>query len=200
MIERSQYKIEERKKSKEKMHRAAKDGNMVKILTLLNYGKNINATDERRNTPLHYALYCRKLETVKLLVRIGADISIGNIDGETPLHLAVDTLNTNFVKVILDRGPNLNARDKDGNTPLHTLVGNHYYNNDTMVDITIILEMLLKAGADPTITNNEGKTPLRIYDILTSNTKVHRSILIVQFLEQYAAMLEIKEPDMTDDD
>ena len=51
---------------------------------------------------------------------------------------------------------NINAQDKDGNTPLLWLMGmDHFEDGRSTKDI---IDVLLAAGADTTITNKAGKS------------------------------------------
>jgi len=60
---------------------------------LLNQGIDINATDDRNNTALHWAVGQMRLEAVKLLVENGADKSLKDNFGRTPLDAALARLN-----------------------------------------------------------------------------------------------------------
>ena len=49
----------------------------------------INAVDEDRMTPLHYASFNGHFETVKILIKKGADPNFKDGDDMTALHLAL---------------------------------------------------------------------------------------------------------------
>jgi ankyrin repeat protein len=70
---------------------AAKHGCHAMMEILLTTGEaNVNAFDSARgNTALHFAVYYKQLEMVKLLVKFGAKM-IKNKKEITPLHLAND--------------------------------------------------------------------------------------------------------------
>ena len=101
---------------------------------------NINIADRHGNTALHLAVWCSK-------------------DDFTQLHWACysgyyyrgDV--TKVLELVYVRGHNINVQDNDGNTPLHYACGNGYSD---------IVETLMLAGADETITNDEGKTPAQV--------------------------------------
>jgi hypothetical protein len=56
----------------------------------------------------------------------------------------------------LENGAYVNVKAKDGSTPLHWACANRYGGKDAVVSL------LLEKGADPTITDDYGKTPLQI--------------------------------------
>lgn len=89
-------------------------------------------------TPLHWAAYSGRTETVKPLVEAGADINSRNEDGLTPLHVAASRGHLDFIKFLIknypireeidDSNPNINleAVTSDGWTAVHyALIGNH---------------------------------------------------------------------------
>uniref|UniRef100_A0ABD2XKQ9 Uncharacterized protein n=1 Tax=Trichogramma kaykai TaxID=54128 RepID=A0ABD2XKQ9_9HYME len=120
----------------------------------------VDARDKRGNTPLHAALARKHLKLVELLLTRGADANLANEDGWTPLHDICRRYNDD-VKTLqlflgigaeLDRPVQLDVQDETGNTPLHLALG--YCRNQKMA------LSLLKHGASPNLTNQEGGTPL----------------------------------------
>ncbi|XP_014231263.2 ankyrin-1-like [Trichogramma pretiosum] len=86
-----------------------------------------------------------------------------NEDGSTPLHIICsrDNERDDLAKILFKLGDvkhqpvQINAQDKSGDTPLH-LVLRSKYNRRWLV------ELLLRKGANPNLTNNEGSTALHI--------------------------------------
>ena len=72
--------------------------------------------------------------------------------GENALHLAADRRDPT-ISIMLKHVNRINAQDKMGETPLHRAVR---ANSKQNVDI------LLRHGADPTMTNGHGDTPLQL--------------------------------------
>ena len=111
-----------------------------------------NASDEY--SPLGLAAFFRRREIVRYLLRAGADPrQASRHGGFTPLHSAVATdaapVDIEIVRMLLDKGAESNAKSQSGSTPLHT-VG---FTGDRES-----LALLMEHGADPAITNNDGKT------------------------------------------
>ena len=80
-------------------------------------GADPNARIEGGFTPLHWAVYKGKAETVEALARAGANPKARNKEGSTPLHFAAAKGTAKTVNALLDAGANPKARDKNGRTP-----------------------------------------------------------------------------------
>jgi ankyrin repeat protein len=151
---------------------------------LLNGGAKPDARDEWGRSPLHYAASSGSYNIAKLLIERGADVNALDADAQTPLHKAVDVSRSkekmfdNYAVAILllAHGANPNIQDKYYfRTPLH------YAARNGAVDI---VKEMLERGADPTIRDHKGKTPLdlareeghdEIVQILTSHIQqMHR--------------------------
>ncbi|XP_043568342.1 ankyrin repeat domain-containing protein 22 isoform X2 [Chiloscyllium plagiosum] len=65
-----------------------KSRNEALIKMLLNAKVDINATDDKGNSALHYACQMKSKRIVSILARANADTSIANKNGETPLDIA----------------------------------------------------------------------------------------------------------------
>src|SRR5678816_2552581 len=96
------------------------------------------------------------------LLKRGADIHETDKNGVTPLHHAVRFRSPAAVKALLEHGANVNqVCRRSGSTPLHRAV------TQTGAPGTAgrkraafeIIQLLLAAGADPTIRNKVGKRP-----------------------------------------
>ena len=99
---------------------------------------DVNIADRYNgNTALHYAVWYRK------------------DSGYTQLHWACGYRGdvTEVLRLVYVRGLTINVQDNDGNTPLHIACSNRHSD---------IVETLMLAGADETITNDDGKTPAQM--------------------------------------
>lgn len=70
-------------------------------------------------TPLHYAAYKGREETVRVILELGGQIDLKCIGGKTPLMWAVHTRNKNMVHLLLDHGADVNIEDSRRLTALH---------------------------------------------------------------------------------
>lgn len=138
------------------------------IETLINIG-DIDLLDDSHSTPLHYASKYGQKETVNFLLSNNANLNIQNNIGRTPIHEAIiyigsEPVNTerknNYLTLIsnLITTDNKDMRDNSGNTALH----HAYYHREHD-----IINILLQKGCNPTIQNNDGKTPKEIESIET---------------------------------
>jgi len=67
---------------------AGRDGGQEIVMVLITYGAEVNVTDERGWTPLHFAAMHGRVENAKILINNGAQVSPKDRLGKTPLHWA----------------------------------------------------------------------------------------------------------------
>ena len=158
------------------------DGQMDLVKLLLNTGSDPNIADKNGDSILHSAMYgCCSTETVQAIIDHGARINVVNKDKATPLLLACSTAQRESVRLLLGTKADPNIADADGDTSLHAAVAADS-SNETLQEIldygadvnavnkrgrTALLlscfyrqvdsvNVLLKAGAKPTLTDKEG--------------------------------------------
>jgi uncharacterized protein len=108
-------------------------------------------------TPLIWAARSGSLDAISLLLDAGADINLPGSTGDdwdaTPLQHAILQRQPAAVRLLLDRGADLNRSGGPGNslTPLLLSAGD---------PDPAILTLLLAHGADPTVEDENGVTPL----------------------------------------
>ncbi|CAB0029122.1 unnamed protein product [Trichogramma brassicae] len=134
-------------------HVACKYGYKDVVKKFLELGQDPNCLEQKFvDPPLHLALKHQHKDVIELLLRSGADANMANKDGLTPLHVMckVGVSEELFFKVNdeLKKPVQVNARDKLGRTPLH------------FACYETVAARLLKSGADPTLADEDGSTPL----------------------------------------
>ncbi|MFZ3231686.1 MAG: ankyrin repeat domain-containing protein [Pseudobdellovibrio sp.] len=138
----------------------------VKKLLKLN-PEFVHARDQYKFTPLHLAAG-DVLEIAKILLANGADLHAVDDDGSTPLHCALYPEMTDF---LISKGAKLNALDNNGDTPLIGLASeDEGYES---------MEVLLEAGASPSIKNKNGETAL---DIARGRGEEDKIEMLLEFL------------------
>ena len=135
----------------------ARNGHLPVLALLLRVGADVNKAGFLGERPLHVAAGNGHAAFVERLLQAGAAVNAQDDFGDTALSYAVIRGHENIVKILLERllqeGANVNARNEDGGTALHSAVLEGHEN---------IVAMLLDAGADTTLTDNEDQTALQI--------------------------------------
>ncbi len=67
---------------------AVKDGDIDQVKLLIAKGADLNTTDDKGGTPLHWAAYYNRKDIAKLLLMQGADLYIKDKYGLTPIDVA----------------------------------------------------------------------------------------------------------------
>ncbi len=172
-----------------------------KIINLyIEKGANPNARGNTfKNTPLMWAIANAQTEAALCFVQHPeVDISIGDARSKMPLHFAIvkgythrdrDSGNENatsfgvIINALLERAAKdtriINAQDSKGNTPLHYAAVHR--------DLGLV-EKLKNAGADITITNNQGQKPADLLNITYIEAKKILSSITLPY-----TMLQEKE-------
>ena len=106
-------------------------------------------------TPLIWAARSGSVDAINVLLDSGADVNLPGSTGDnwdaTPLQHAILQRQAAAAQVLLDRGADLNLGGPGSLTPLFLAAG------DTD---PAILKLLLAHGADPTVEDENGATPL----------------------------------------
>ena len=109
---------------------AAHFGHIETLQFLISRGGNINAVSKHAMnvTPLHAALFGRRLEAAKALVEAGADVTPRRGGsgwlraGWTALHYCAGYGFAELVEPLIDRGADIKAPDDEGKTPLEVAI------------------------------------------------------------------------------
>jgi hypothetical protein len=70
-------------------------------------------------TALHLAVYERKVEGVKVLLKCGAAVDAKTLHFRTPLHIACIIGEDVICAQLLSAGASVNEQDYEQNTPVH---------------------------------------------------------------------------------
>ncbi|XP_049767599.1 speckle-type POZ protein-like [Schistocerca cancellata] len=141
------------KEKDRRLIKAAKQGTVDDVRTLLAAGADVGAREEdsTRRTALHYAAAEGHVEAARCLVEAGAEMGARTSRGNTPLHRAAWNGHAAVVRLLTASSADPNAWSEGGWTPLHDAAFNGHAQAATA---------LLLAGADRRARNNEGKTAL----------------------------------------
>ena len=129
---------------------------LLSVLEKADGGVDLNAKDEEDLTPLHMAaMMCGNdscFEYFYTLLENGADPECLSQGGRNVLHLAARARNPAVVGYLADRVPKLiHCRDVHGRTPIF---------DACMSGIIESVSSLIRAGADVSVHDNQGWTPL----------------------------------------
>lgn len=124
---------------------------------LINHGANVNLKDQLQDSPYLYAGAEGKLEILKMTVAAGADLQSVNRYGGTALTPAAHHGHEEVVRYLLTTTIDVNQVNSLGWTALLEAVilgdGGPAYQN--------IIELLVTAGADLSLADDNGVTPLQ---------------------------------------
>lgn len=132
------------------MLRAAERGDASRLALFIKAGMSVDARDSRDWTPLMVAAFNGNEAAARLLIENGADPMARDRAGYTPLHWAALKGYGEVVSLVAHR-MDCNVQSTSGLTPLlQAAAAGHIP----------VMEMLLRAGADPNLESGEGWTPL----------------------------------------
>jgi len=135
-------------------------GHLEVVQHLVDYGADIDIKNNDDATPLHRACTGGHLEVVDLLVSSGADPTVQTEFQWTPLMCASSWCRVDVVRYLLGIKAvrtTIEAQSEHGHTALHHAL---WITDITPADRLEVLKLLVEAGANPTVTNNEGHTPM----------------------------------------
>ena len=128
------------------------DGATDSVQVLIDAGADINILNYDGHSLLHDACEFGSLEIVKILVSVGAGVRVTNGERHTCLHAAAEAGHTEIVRYLVSLPDvDVNQETVDSYTALHRAV--MHVERD-------VVQVLIDAGADIDIQNNEGRSPL----------------------------------------
>jgi len=161
------------------LHAAATNGDLGKVIQLLQKGTPVNAHWVEGYTALHLAADEGHADVAFALIKAGANIRVkaGHFN-ETPLHTAALRGATEIVEALLKAGANVNALDNRKRMPLHYAASGY---EGTLT----AAKMLLKAGARVDARDEDRDTPLAV-------AALHQNLGVVYLLVGAGASLTKK--------
>ena len=130
----------------------ASAGALDLVKEVLSKGAFINSKlPQNGSTALHMAIWLQHQNVAEHLITAGADCEVKDNDGCRPIHTAAWAAfegDPKTLTLLLEKQVELEPVSNTGNTPLHFAASS----SDTCV------RLLLEAGANPLIKNNDGLT------------------------------------------
>lgn len=121
---------------------------------LIDAGADVNAKDGIQDSAFLYAGAEGLDEILRMTIEAGADVKSTNRYGGTALIPASEHGHVSTVKILIAAGVPVDHVNKLGWTAMHEAI----ILNDGGPDQVETVRLLLEAGADPDITENEGRT------------------------------------------
>ncbi|MFT7807796.1 ankyrin-3-like isoform X4 [Arapaima gigas] len=133
--------------------RAARAGNLDKVLEYLKGGVDINTCNQNGLNALHLAAKEGHLDLVEELLDKGAAVDSATKKGNTALHIASLAGQQEVAKLLMKRGADVNAQSQNGFTPLYMAAQENHLD---------VVRYLLENGGNQSIATEDGFTPLAI--------------------------------------
>jgi len=151
------------------------NNNLKGVRLYLDAGMDVNKTGRYGITALHRAIENGLKDMAQLLITRGADQNRGyGSDRMTPIILAAKRGHSQIVFLLAKHGADLSLKDRWGNSALMALAKSGE---------GLVIEELLRRGANPNDGNNRGKTPL-------SRATKYKNTGAIRVLLQHGALLK----------
>uniref|UniRef100_A0A4W6E9F5 Ankyrin 2 n=1 Tax=Lates calcarifer TaxID=8187 RepID=A0A4W6E9F5_LATCA len=133
--------------------RAARAGNIDKVLEYLKGGVDISTCNQNGLNALHLAAKEGHVDLVQELLDRGAAVDSATKKGNTALHIASLAGQAEVVKILVKRGADINAQSQNGFTPLYMAAQENHLD---------VVRYLLENGGNQSTATEDGFTPLAI--------------------------------------
>lgn len=104
----------------------------------------------------------KDIEIIKRVVAAGFPVDTTDYQGHTALHIAAANASLGALRIFLELGAAVNPQSRDGNTPLHLAAMGDRASDELKAEFIECVKLLLAAGADRTIENDDRLTPIRV--------------------------------------
>ncbi|XP_077156674.1 ankyrin-2 isoform X44 [Paroedura picta] len=133
--------------------RAARAGNLDKVVEYLKGGIDINTCNQNGLNALHLAAKEGHVGLVQELLERGSAVDSSTKKGNTALHIASLAGQAEVVKVLVKEKANINAQSQNGFTPLYMAAQENHIE---------VVKYLLENGANQSTATEDGFTPLAV--------------------------------------
>uniref|UniRef100_A0A9J7XYT5 Ankyrin 2a, neuronal n=1 Tax=Cyprinus carpio carpio TaxID=630221 RepID=A0A9J7XYT5_CYPCA len=133
--------------------RAARAGNIEKVLEFLKSGQDISTCNQNGLNALHLAAKEGHVELVEELMERGATVNSSTKKGNTALHIACLAGQKEVAKLLMKRGADVNSQSQNGFTPLYMAAQENHLE---------VVRYLLENGGNQSMATEDGFTPLAI--------------------------------------
>ncbi|KAM7010033.1 uncharacterized protein LKV04_001897 isoform 1-T1 [Tautogolabrus adspersus] len=133
--------------------RAARAGNIDKVLDFLKNGVDISTCNQNGLNALHLAAKEGHKDLVDELLERGAPVDSSTKKGNTALHIASLAGQKEVVRLLVKRGANINSQSQNGFTPLYMAAQESHLE---------VVRFLLENEGNQSIATEDGFTPLAI--------------------------------------
>ncbi|XP_027893602.1 ankyrin-2b isoform X19 [Xiphophorus couchianus] len=133
--------------------RAARAGNIDKVLEYLKGGVDISTCNQNGLNALHLAAKEGHVDLVQELLDRGASVDSSTKKGNTALHISSLAGQAEVVKILTKRGADINSQSQNGFTPLYMAAQENHMD---------VVRYLLDNGGNQSIATEDGFTPLAI--------------------------------------
>ncbi|KAM8771887.1 uncharacterized protein ank2a isoform 3-T3 [Acanthopagrus schlegelii] len=133
--------------------RAARAGNIDKVLDFLKNGVDISTCNQNGLNALHLAAKEGHKDLVEELLERGAPVDSSTKKGNTALHIASLAGQKDVVRLLVKRGANINSQSQNGFTPLYMAAQESHLE---------VVRYLLENEGNQSIATEDGFTPLAI--------------------------------------
>ncbi|KAM9501776.1 ankyrin-2b isoform 4-T4 [Clarias gariepinus] len=152
---RSRERAERKRKSDSNTSflRAARAGNIDKVLEYLKSGVDIGTCNQNGLNALHLAAKEGHMDLVQELLDRGSAVDAATKKGNTALHIASLAGQGDVIKILVKRGADINAQSQNGFTPLYMAAQENHLD---------VVRYLLENGGNQSTATEDGFTPLAI--------------------------------------